>query len=140
MRPDAKKNKAQGVEKGYYMPGASGMLPVQFEAPLPPKNELKHQSMKSLTLLKSLLKYFTRAGELILDQFSGSFVTSTACDELGRYSIGIEKDPNLIQKAQEWFTSQGKASLSVFKEAVEQYKENQREGRSIQLSLFICFK
>ena len=122
LRPDAKKNKANGVSSGYFMSGAAGMLPVQFEAPLPPKKELRHQSMKSLALIKSLLGYFTKEEDVVLDQFSGSFVVSKACQELKRYSIGIEKDPVLVERATEWFNESGACVLHVLDQVVDSVK------------------
>lgn len=123
LRVDAKKNKANGVESGYFMSGAAGMLPVQFEAPLPPKKELRHQSMKSLELLKTLLGYFTKEEDLVIDQFSGSFVTAMACQEMNRYVIGIEKEPMLIDKAVQWFKSQSTKVIQLRDAVVNMVEE-----------------
>jgi len=103
LRPDVKKNKAAGVTDGHYMSGAAGMLPVYLNAPLPSKKDMRHQSQKSLALIKALLSYITRQGELVLDQFAGSFATCMACAEIKRLSIGIEANRAFIEQAAAWF-------------------------------------
>lgn len=115
LRPDQKKNKANSVTSGFFMSGASGMLPIKFDAPLETKHDLIHQNQKSLSLLKTLISFFSEEGDLILDQFSGSFVTSIACSQMNRMSIGIEICSNAINNAYEYIKSKGLAAVKLVK-------------------------
>lgn len=116
LRPDQKKNKANSVTSGFFMSGASGMLPVYFESPLELKNDIIHQNQKSLTLVKSLISFFTIDGDLVLDQFSGSFVTSLACSQMNRMSIGIEISATAINVAYKYLKSKGHSVVKLIKD------------------------
>lgn len=116
LRPDQKKNKANSVTSGFFMSGASGMLPVYFESPLELKNDIIHQNQKSLTLVKSLISFFTIDGDLVLDQFSGSFVTSLACSQMNRMSIGIEISATAINVAYNYMKSKGHSVVKLIKD------------------------
>jgi len=58
-----------------------------------------HESEKPVWLLEQLIKFATKAGELILDCFAGSLSAGKAALNLGRNSILIEKDPGILEKA-----------------------------------------
>lgn len=59
----------------------------------------KHEAEKPIELIKDLLRFSTREGEVCLDVFAGSFSTVKACLELGINGIGIEINPSYIEQA-----------------------------------------
>lgn len=58
-----------------------------------PTTEYKHPTEKSPTLHERPLKRCTKPGDTVLDLFGGSGSTMVACDQLGRKSFLVEKDP-----------------------------------------------
>ena len=99
LRPDQKKNYQKGIENGFFMSGTSAMLPIYFSGEIKPKNEQIHKSEKSVNIIKQLIAFVTQKGELILDQFAGSGAIATACFELNRFNISIEKDECTFNRA-----------------------------------------
>lgn len=89
MRLDQKKTKKDG--KIHYMSGAAGMLPAMFDVEPVPRNQKIHQSELPIELCEQLVPYFTKEGEIILDQFAGSGAVGVAALKLGRRCILIEK-------------------------------------------------
>lgn len=90
MRPDAKKDKAEpGIR--HFMRGAAGMLPTNFDFDPPDRKSRIHQAEKPVALIRKILSYVVKAGELVLDQFAGSGSTGEACLLSGVDSILIEK-------------------------------------------------
>ena len=81
--------------------------PNQYEPPLPHtilevKSEKgKHPTQKPTDLIKWLLKYYTKEGDIVLDPTMGSGTTGVACIEMKRDFIGIEKDENIFKIAEE---------------------------------------
>jgi len=65
---------------------------------IPPRRR-QHPCQKPLELLEALIRFATRAGELVLDTFAGSCVTGLAALGLGRNSICIEKDSAVLLHA-----------------------------------------
>ena len=61
----------------------------------------KHPTEKPVPLLKSLIRFATRVGDLVLDCFAGSCSTGHAARALGRDSILIEKNGDLLERALE---------------------------------------
>lgn len=59
-----------------------------------------HPTQKPLMMLERIIESSTNEGDVVLDLFSGSGVTSVACIKTGRNFIGIEKDPNYFEKIQ----------------------------------------
>lgn len=55
-----------------------------------------HPTEKPVTLLEYFVRMSTNEGDLVVDPFSGSGSTSVAAKNLGRSSIGIEKDDRYI--------------------------------------------
>jgi site-specific DNA-methyltransferase (adenine-specific) len=51
-----------------------------------------HQNQKPIDLILRILRQHTKAGDLVLDAFMGSFTTAVACHKLGRHFIGAEID------------------------------------------------
>ncbi len=60
-----------------------------------------HPSQKPIQLLKKLILCSTTVNDTVLDPFIGSGSTAIAAAELGRQWIGIEKNPNYVQMANE---------------------------------------
>lgn len=56
-----------------------------------------HPNQKPLALIKELIRLSTRAGDMVLDPFSGAGTTAVACKELGRKFIVFDIDPRNIQ-------------------------------------------
>lgn len=68
-----------------------------------------HCVQKPLKLLSYLIKTYSNPGDLVLDCFMGSGSTNIAAMELGRRSIGIEKDENIFKIAQTRINTYGTA-------------------------------
>lgn len=49
-----------------------------------------HPTQKPEALLERIIKASSNVGDIVLDPFSGSFITSTVANKLGRNAIGIE--------------------------------------------------
>lgn len=58
------------------------------------KKLFKHPTIKPLDIISTLVKNSSRAGDVILDCFSGSGTTAVACHNLNWHFICIEKDPD----------------------------------------------
>jgi len=99
LRPDQKKNYHESIENGFFMSGTSSMLPTYFSGDVKPKNEQIHKSEKSVNIIKQLISFVTKMGELILDQFAGSGAIAEACFETNRLNISIEKDERSFNRA-----------------------------------------
>ena len=61
------------------------------------KEQGKHPTQKPLRLLYRIILASTKAGDTILDPFSGSATTGIAANLLGRNYIGIEQDLQFVQ-------------------------------------------
>ena len=60
-----------------------------------------HPTQKPEELLRRIILACTKEGDIVLDPFIGSGTTSVVAKELGRNSIGIEKEEkylNIIKK------------------------------------------
>jgi adenine-specific DNA-methyltransferase len=60
-----------------------------------------HPTQKPLEALRPLIGCFSRPGELVLDPFAGSASVLIAARQLGRRSVGIERDPEYCRAAAE---------------------------------------
>lgn len=87
--------------------GANGTDSHIYDPPLPHslleiKSEKgKHPTQKPVELIKYLLKYYSKEGDLVLDPTMGSGSTGVACKEMNRHFIGIEKDEKIFKIAKE---------------------------------------
>ena len=80
---------------------------VLYEPPLP--NSLleikstkgKHSTEKPVELMKWILKYYSKEGDIVLDPTMGSGSMGVACEEMKRNFIGIEKDEEIFGVAWE---------------------------------------
>jgi len=59
----------------------------------------KHATQKPVELIKWILKYYSREGDIVLDPTMGSGSTGIACKEMNRKFIGIEKDEKIYNDA-----------------------------------------
>ena len=60
----------------------------------------KHATQKPTELMKWVLKYYSKEGDVVLDPTMGSGSTGVACKEMNRNFIGIEMDPEIFEVAQ----------------------------------------
>lgn len=58
-----------------------------------------HTTQKPLDLFRDIITTHTNKGDIVLDTFGGSGVTSVACEDLDRYHITFEKDPKYHKKS-----------------------------------------
>lgn len=65
--------------------------------PRPQKSKL-HPTQKPLGLLRKLIRNSTQINDTVYDGFLGSGSTALACAQLGRTCIGIEQDPEYVEK------------------------------------------
>ena len=59
-----------------------------------------HPTQKPLKVLRQLIEWGSREGDLVLDPFMGVGSTGVAAVELGRRFIGIELEPAYVAAAQ----------------------------------------
>lgn len=69
--------------------------------PFQTKRHNSHPSEKPVALLSYLIKTYTDEGDTVLDSCTGSGSTGEACLRTGRRFIGIEKDLNYFNVAQQ---------------------------------------
>ena len=86
--------------------GKRGRSQVLYDPPLPNSVlEIKsirlkqHSTAKPPDLMKWILKYYSKEGDVILDPTMGSNPMGLACKEMNRDFIGIEKDPEIYEFA-----------------------------------------
>ena len=96
LRIDRKKTKQTG--EPCYMSGAAGILPAMFDIEPVPREKKIHQSELPVELCEQLIEYFTKEGEVVLDQFAGSGAVGIAALKKGRRSILIEKSAETVGK------------------------------------------
>jgi len=58
-----------------------------------------HPAEKPQGLLEALIRFATKAGELVLDVFGGSCSTGKAAIRIGRNAICVEKDLSILERA-----------------------------------------
>ena len=90
LRPDK--------QRGGIMRGAAGMLPVAFNYQPKAVKQKIHKAEKPLELLKAIIRFVTKPGECILDQFAGSGNLGIAALKTGRVAILIEKSKEIYAK------------------------------------------
>ena len=61
----------------------------------------KHSTQKPTELIKWILKYYSKEGDIVLDPTMGSGTTGIACKEMNRNFIGIEKDEKIFKMAED---------------------------------------
>lgn len=68
---------------------------------LPNKDKRFHPTQKPVELMEYLIRTYTHPGEVVLDNCIGSGSTAVAAIRSGRHFVGIERDPQYAQLAQE---------------------------------------
>lgn len=63
---------------------------------------IKHPARYPEKLVEFFLLSGTKAGDVVLDPFSGAGTTSVVAKKMGRQSIGIEVNPNFCRLAEAW--------------------------------------
>lgn len=92
-----KYNVIEDVRKGSTQKYPTSILQI----PKPHPSVATHRTEKPVELCKWLIATYTNEGDYVLDNCMGSGSTGKACLELGRKFIGIEKDPQIFQHANE---------------------------------------
>ena len=86
--------------------GGTGAPSHLYDPPLPnsileiKSQRGKHATQKPTELMKWVLKYYSKEGDVVLDPTMGSGSTGVACKEMNRNFIGIEMDPEIFEVAQ----------------------------------------
>ncbi len=65
------------------------------------KNELLHPAKFPEDLIEEFIRFFTKAGEVVLDPFLGTGSTLVACDHSNRRGIGIELQEKYVDIARQ---------------------------------------
>lgn len=73
----------------------TNMLEMGFSA----GEDRLHEAQKPLSVMSYLIELTTRPGQVVLDPFIGSGTTAVACQRLNRRFIGIERDSNYFEIA-----------------------------------------
>lgn len=63
------------------------------------KDKKIHPTQKSLDVVKRLIKYHSKTGDIVLDPFIGSGTTAVACKELGRNFLGCDINREYVKMA-----------------------------------------
>tara|TARA_R100001440_G_scaffold7114_1_gene14201 strand:+ start:1528 stop:2379 length:852 start_codon:yes stop_codon:yes gene_type:complete len=85
--------------------GKRGRHQILYEPPLPHSllevktSRGKHSTEKPVALMEWILKYYSKEGDVVLDPTMGSGSMGVACKNLNRNFIGIEKDFEIYQVA-----------------------------------------
>jgi DNA modification methylase len=58
-----------------------------------------HDAEKPIELIKDIMRFCTKKNDVVLDPFAGSMSTAHAGLSLGRHTVSIEVDSNVIDKA-----------------------------------------
>jgi len=94
LRFDQKKHLKTG--KNEYMSGTKQMLPVSFNFQPAHVHQKKHKAEKPIELLENIIGYITNAGEIILDQFSGSLNIVKASLHNNRHCLAYELNEQFV--------------------------------------------
>lgn len=77
------------------------------------KDERFHPTQKPSQLIKQILTFYTKEGDLIFDPFAGSFVVEVCCHKLQRRFIGCEINKEYFDKGSKWLDKE-MAQMSIF--------------------------
>ena len=88
-RPDFKRKDGESM---YQPPLPTTMLEIK-------STRGKHSTEKPVALMEWVLKYYSKEGDVVLDNCMGSGSTGVACQNMNRNFIGIEKDPEIYEVA-----------------------------------------
>ena len=94
VRKQGHKGDSGGVSRFFYVAKASTK---ERSAGLPDRNS--HPTVKSVALMRHLIRLVAAPGSLILDPFTGSGSTAVAALQEGCRFVGIEQDPQHVETA-----------------------------------------
>ncbi len=94
----------------HFMSGAAGMLPTVFDVGIDKKTKI-HQAEKPVELLQQILRFITKEGEIVLDQFAGSGSLGEAALKSHRDSILIEKDTDTFNRLKARIAALGEVKI-----------------------------
>lgn len=77
------------------------------------KDERFHPTQKPSQLIKQILTFYTKEGDLIFDPFAGSCVVEVCCHKLQRRFIGCEINKEYFVKGSKWLDKE-MAQMSIF--------------------------
>lgn len=77
------------------------------------KDERFHPTQKPSQLIKQILTFYTKEGDLIFDPFAGSCVVEVCCHKLQRRFIGCEINKEYFDKGSKWLDKE-MAQISIF--------------------------
>jgi site-specific DNA-methyltransferase (adenine-specific) len=60
-----------------------------------------HRWQQPLDVVEKLVSYFSKPGDLIVDQCGGGFTTAEACRHLSRKCVSCDLDPECVGKGQD---------------------------------------
>tara|TARA_R110000744_G_scaffold46268_3_gene102454 strand:- start:6 stop:773 length:768 start_codon:yes stop_codon:yes gene_type:complete len=92
IRKEVRKGKDVGKSSVYDPPLPNSILEVK-------STRGKHSTEKPVELIKWLLKYYSKEGDIVLDPTMGSGSSGVACKEMKRDFIGIEMNPEIYEVA-----------------------------------------
>jgi len=78
-----------------------GVYSKVFEYIPTERENVLHPNQKPIGILKKFIDISSSPGDLVIDPFAGSSQTLVAARQLGRYAIGIEKNPEFAIKSAE---------------------------------------
>jgi len=93
---DTKINRVTGPQWTPLLPRSTLSFPITNKK----KNKL-HSTEKPLDLIKWIIRYYSKENDVIFDPTFGCGTTAVACKELNRSFIGIEKDEQFFNLAQQ---------------------------------------
>lgn len=77
------------------------------------KDKRFHPTQKPSQLIKQILTFYTKEGDLIFDPFAGSCVVEVCCHKLQRRFIGCEINKEYFEKGSKWLDKE-MAQMSIF--------------------------
>lgn len=93
-------NGIMGKLKTGYASYSDEYFPVNIIELANPRTGKLHPTEKPVALLEILIRHYSKAGEVVLDNCIGSGSTAVACVNTGRNFIGIEKDKHYFKIAE----------------------------------------
>ena len=98
VESDRPEYKTGSLKDGITMPDVWTDIPA---LPHNSKEKVNHPTQKPIKLMERIVSLFTNEGDMVLDFCMGSGTTGIACKNLHRNFIGIEKDLNYFNIANE---------------------------------------
>ena len=124
MKPHGQKSYIDNVLNFEALPDNIKMTYPFLQVPKPAKKEKDlgtkiknhHPTSKPVKLMSYIITLFTREGDWVLDPFLGSGTTGVASKLIGRNFVGIEREQEYMDIAQERCEVDSKELIKFFKE------------------------